>query len=79
MIFGHVGDRYGRRAALVATQLVMGLSTFAIGLVPDHHKWGIATLYTVLFLRTCQGGSVHTYLCPHGNDTTINVWLIRHT
>ena len=33
-IFGHYGDRIGRKAALIATLLLMGLATFAVGLCP---------------------------------------------
>ena len=34
-IFGHYGDRIGRKSTLIATLLLMGLATFAVGLVPD--------------------------------------------
>ena len=40
-IFGHFGDRIGRKAALIATLLITGLSTFAVGFVPGYATIGI--------------------------------------
>jgi MFS family permease len=40
-IFGHYGDRIGRKATLIATLLVTGISTFAVGLVPTYASIGI--------------------------------------
>jgi MFS family permease len=40
-IFGHYGDRIGRKVALIATLLLTGLSTFAVGLVPSYDQIGI--------------------------------------
>jgi MFS family permease len=39
-IFGHYGDRIGRKAALIATLLITGLATFAVGLVPTYESIG---------------------------------------
>jgi MFS family permease len=57
-IFGHWGDRIGRKALLVTTMLVMGVSTTAIGLVPTHESigWWGAVLLTIL--RALQGIAV---------------------
>src|ERR1700719_3173398 len=54
-IFGHYGDRIGRKATLIATLLCMGLATFAIAFVPTYESIGIwgAALLTVL--RMIQG------------------------
>jgi MFS family permease len=41
MIFGHYGDRIGRKGALVATPLLPGLATFAVGFVPTYGQIGI--------------------------------------
>jgi hypothetical protein len=41
VIFGHSGDRVGRKAALIATLLITGLATFAVGLVPDYVMVGV--------------------------------------
>jgi len=40
-IFGHYGDRMGRKAALIATLLITGLATFAVGFVPTYDSIGI--------------------------------------
>ena len=37
-IFGHYGDRIGRKAALIATLLITGFATFAVGLVPTYDR-----------------------------------------
>ena len=49
-IFGHYGDRIGRKAALIATLLMTGLATFAGGLVPTYDQIGIwgAVILTVI-------------------------------
>lgn len=50
-IFGHYGDRLGRKAALVATLLVMGIATFLVALVPGYDQVGVwgAVLLTLLW------------------------------
>jgi metabolite-proton symporter len=40
-IFGHYGDRLGRKASLIATLVLMGVATAGIGLIPDYHRIGI--------------------------------------
>src|SRR5207249_1953561 len=40
-IFGHYGDRLGRKAALIATLLLMGIATFLVALVPTYQQIGI--------------------------------------
>ena len=54
-IFGHYGDRIGRKAALIATLLLTGLATFAVALVPTYDQIGIWGAVTLLFLRFIQG------------------------
>src|ERR1700740_496682 len=53
-IFGHYGDRIGRKATLIATLLCMGLATFAIAFVPTYSSIGIwgAVLLTMEWSRT---------------------------
>src|SRR5580692_11322925 len=41
VIFGHFGDRIGRKASLIATLLITGLATFAVGFVPGYDLIGI--------------------------------------
>jgi MFS family permease len=42
VIFGHFGDRLGRKNVLIVTMLMMGLGTFAVGLLPSYSSIGIA-------------------------------------
>src|SRR2546430_2074094 len=53
-IFGHYGDRIGRKATLIATLLLTGLSTFAVGFVPGYATigiWGAVILTVVRFIQ----------------------------
>jgi len=54
-IFGHYGDRIGRKAALIATLLITGLATFAVGLVPGYETIGIWGAVTLTIIRFIQG------------------------
>jgi metabolite-proton symporter len=54
-IFGHFGDRIGRKATLVSTLLMMGLSTVAVGLLPGAATIGVAGPLLLLVLRLLQG------------------------
>jgi MFS family permease len=55
MIFGHYGDRIGRKAALIATLLLTGLATFAVGFVPTYEQVGIWGAVIPTFIRFIQG------------------------
>ena len=54
-IFGHYGDRLGRKAALVATLLLMGIATFLVALVPGYQYIGIWGAVLLTLLRFVQG------------------------
>jgi metabolite-proton symporter len=54
-IFGHFGDRLGRKKTLVATLLIMTLSTVAVGLVPSTAAIGVAAPLILIVLRLLQG------------------------
>ena len=54
-IFGHYGDRIGRKAALIATLLLTGLSTFLVGCVPTYEQIGIWGAVVLVILRFIQG------------------------
>src|SRR5271156_3198566 len=54
-IFGHYGDRIGRKATLIATLLCMGLATFAIAFVPAYDSIGIWGAVLLTVLRMIQG------------------------
>ncbi len=55
ILFGHFGDRLGRKPLLIVTLTIMGVSTFLIGLVPTYDSIGIAAPLILLFLRLLQG------------------------
>ena len=57
-IFGHYGDRLGRKAALVATLLVMGIATFLVALVPGYDEIGVWGAVLLTLLRFVQGVGV---------------------
>jgi metabolite-proton symporter len=54
-IFGHYGDRIGRKATLISTLLLMGIATFLVALVPGYDKIGIWGAVILTVLRTLQG------------------------
>jgi MFS family permease len=54
-IFGHWGDRIGRKATLIATLLVTGLATMAVGLVPTYESIGIWGAVSLTVIRLIQG------------------------
>jgi metabolite-proton symporter len=57
-IFGHYGDRIGRKATLIATLLIMGIGTALIGVLPGHATIGIAAPILLTVLRLLQGIAV---------------------
>ncbi len=54
-IFGHYGDRLGRKSALIATLLLMGIATFCVALVPTYEQIGIWGAVCLTILRFVQG------------------------
>src|ERR1700738_5728335 len=54
-IFGHWGDRIGRKATLIATLLVTGVATMAVGLVPTYESIGIWGAVLLVVIRLIQG------------------------
>ncbi|MGV9453396.1 MFS transporter [Streptomyces sp. NPDC003635] len=55
VLFGHIGDRHGRRPVLVASLLLTGASTVAVGCVPTYDTIGVAAPVLLLVLRFLQG------------------------
>ena len=58
IVFGHYGDRLGRKSMLILTLMLVGLSTFAIGLLPTYESIGIAAPILLVLLRFVQGFGV---------------------
>ena len=58
LIFGHIGDRIGRKNTLVATMLIMGVAAFLIGVIPTYAAIGIAAPILLVALRVAQGIAV---------------------
>ena len=55
VVAGHFGDRYGRKAVLVATLLTMGVATVGVGLLPSYATIGVAAPILLVALRLLQG------------------------
>jgi len=75
LVFGSLGDKVGRKYTFLVTLVLMGGSTFAIGLVPSYETIGIAAPLLVLLLRLVQGlalggeyGGAATYVAEHAPD-----------
>lgn len=58
LIFGHIGDRVGRKATLIMTMMIMGVATFAIGLIPTYGSIGMAAPILLIILRLLQGVAI---------------------
>ena len=55
LVFGHLGDRIGRKKTLVTTMYIMGIATFLIGAIPTYEQIGIWAPITLILLRIAQG------------------------
>ena len=55
VIFGHFGDRIGRKSVLITTLMIMGVATFLIGLIPTYAQIGVWAPILLLLLRVFQG------------------------
>ena len=72
IIFGRLGDRWGRKNTFLTTMLLMGLSTFAVGLLPSYEAVGVIAPIALVSLRLIQGlalggeyGGAATYVAEH--------------
>ena len=75
LVFGRLGDLIGRKYTFLLTLIIMGGSTFAIGLIPSYEKIGFAAPIIVLLLRLLQGlalggeyGGAATYVAEHSPE-----------
>ena len=55
IVFGHFGDKLGRKSMLILTLMIMGVATFLIGLIPTFDQIGIWAPLLLLLMRICQG------------------------
>src|SRR3954462_12000235 len=72
VIIGHFGDKVGRKKMLVLTLLMMGVSTFAIGLIPSYAAIGVAAPVLLVLLRILQG------LSAAGEQSGANSMTLEH-
>ncbi len=72
VIIGHFGDKLGRKKMLVMTLLLMGVSTFAIGLLPSYAAIGVAAPILLVLLRILQG------LSAAGEQSGANSLTLEH-
>jgi MHS family proline/betaine transporter-like MFS transporter len=75
LFFGRLGDLIGRKYTFLVTLLLMGGSTFLIGIIPGYASWGAAAPALVLLLRLLQGlalggeyGGAATYVAEHSGS-----------
>ena len=72
LVFGSLGDLIGRKYTFLMTILIMGMSTFIVGLLPNYYSWGIAAPIILIALRMLQGlalggeyGGAAVYVAEH--------------
>ena len=72
LVFGAMGDLIGRKYTFLATILIMGCSTFLVGLLPSYSSWGVAAPVILIVLRMAQGlalggeyGGAAVYVAEH--------------
>jgi MFS family permease len=75
MVFGGMGDKIGRKHTFLVTMVIMGMSTFLVGLLPNYATIGIAAPIILIGLRLVQGlamggeyGGAATYVAEHSPD-----------
>jgi metabolite-proton symporter len=81
VVFGHFGDKVGRKKMLVFSLFLMGLATFAIGLLPTYATIGVAAPLLLLLCRLLQGfavggewGGAVLMAAEHGDDSQRGFW-----
>ena len=72
LVFGRLGDLWGRKNTFLVTMLLMGLSTFSVGLLPGYAQIGVAAPILLVIMRLIQGlalggeyGGAATYVAEH--------------
>ena len=85
LVFGRLGDMIGRKYTFLVTILIMGLSTFIVGILPTYASIGVAAPVILIVLRLLQGlalggeyGGAATYVAehaPHGKRGAYTSWI----
>ena len=85
LVFGRLGDMIGRKYTFLVTILIMGLSTFVVGILPNYATIGVAAPVILIALRMLQGlalggeyGGAATYVAehsPHGKRGAYTSWI----
>ena len=85
IFFGRLGDMIGRKYTFLVTILIMGLSTFIVGILPTYASIGVAAPIILIVLRLLQGlalggeyGGAATYVAehaPHGRRGAYTAWI----
>jgi MFS family permease len=85
LVFGRLGDMIGRKYTFLVTILIMGLSTFIVGVLPNYASIGVAAPVILIGLRMLQGlalggeyGGAATYVAehsPHGKRGAFTSWI----
>ncbi|ARN22965.1 MFS transporter [Piscinibacter gummiphilus] len=85
LVFGRLGDMIGRKYTFLVTILIMGLSTFIVGILPTYASIGVAAPIILIGLRLLQGlalggeyGGAATYVAehaPHGKRGAFTSWI----
>lgn len=85
LVFGRLGDMIGRKYTFLVTILIMGLSTFIVGILPTYASIGVAAPVILIGLRMLQGlalggeyGGAATYVAehaPHGKRGAFTSWI----
>src|ERR1700754_3718627 len=75
LVFGRLGDLWGRKNTFLVTMLLMGFSTFTVGLLPSYESIGVIAPIALVTLRLLQGlavggeyGGAATYVAEHAPD-----------
>ncbi|MFD9727316.1 MFS transporter [Streptomyces sp. NPDC059072] len=81
VVFGHYGDKIGRKKLLILSLLMMGGATFAMGLLPTHASIGVGAPILLTLLRLIQGfalggewGGAVLLVSEHGDDKSRGFW-----
>jgi MHS family proline/betaine transporter-like MFS transporter len=72
IVFGYIGDRYGRRISLICSMFGMTFTTFAMGFLPEYNSLGVIAPILLVILRLIQG------LCISGEGAGAAIFVLEH-